>query len=40
VTMLLGSAFVVSVLAVLLNVVALAFALHLHESPHFGVAPG
>jgi hypothetical protein len=39
VSLLVGSAVVVSVLAVLLNAIALAFTLHLHESPNFGL-PG
>lgn len=39
VRMLVGSAVVVSVLAVLLNAIAFATTLHLHESPNFGL-PG
>jgi hypothetical protein len=40
VTLLVGSGFVVSVLAVVLNAVALATTLHLHESPNFGLPAG
>jgi hypothetical protein len=40
VTLLVGSGFVVSLLAILLNAIALAFALHLHESLNFGVPTG
>jgi hypothetical protein len=39
VRLLVGSGMIVSVLAVLLNGVALAFSLKLHESPNFGI-PG
>jgi hypothetical protein len=38
--MLVGSAVVVSVLAILLNALALLLTLHLHESPNFGVPTG
>lgn len=40
VTLLVGSAVVVSMLAVVLNVVAWAITLHLHESPNFGLPAG
>jgi hypothetical protein len=40
VRMLVGSAVVVSVLAILLNALALALTLHLHESPNFGIPTG
>jgi hypothetical protein len=40
VTMLVGSGVVLSVLALVLNTIALLVALHLHESPNFGLAPG
>jgi hypothetical protein len=40
VTLLVGTGVVVSALAILLNAVALAFALHLHESPNFGIPTG
>jgi hypothetical protein len=38
--MVVGTAVVVSLLAILLNGVAWVFALHLHESPNFGVPTG
>jgi hypothetical protein len=37
VSLLVGSAIVVSVLAIVLNAVAFALTLHLHESPNFGL---
>jgi hypothetical protein len=40
VRLLVGSSVVVSVLAILLNAVAVALALHLHESPNFGLPTG
>jgi hypothetical protein len=40
VTLLIGAGVVISTLAIVLNAVALAFALHLHESPNFGVPTG
>jgi hypothetical protein len=40
VRMLVGSSVVVSVLAILLNATALVLALHLHESPNFGLPTG
>jgi hypothetical protein len=38
--LLVGSSVAVSVLAILLNAIALVLALRLHESPNFGVPPG
>jgi hypothetical protein len=40
VRMLVGSAVVLSVLAILLNALALSLTLHLHESPNFGLPTG
>jgi hypothetical protein len=40
VRMLVGSSIVVSVLAILLNATAVVLALHLHESPNFGLPTG
>jgi hypothetical protein len=40
VPLLVGSAFVVSVVSLVLNAVALIITLHLHESPNFGIPGG
>ena len=40
VTLLVGSSVVVSGLSIVLNAVALAVAMHLHESPNFGLTTG
>jgi hypothetical protein len=40
VRMLVGAAVVISVLAIILNALALLLTLHLHESPNFGVTTG